>query len=224
MELLNEVLQNELLIQPETGMGYQDVEIVLKNGDIHRGTVFNSEYLVYQGESRVHLKRIEEPSQRLLLLERKELGLGTEIVSLQVVHTAAESSARVREDNEVSTKSSGADQAPEEALQQPETFKRFSAFAKDRRVTSAGGLLPGTYATTAADARYVKTGRDAVKRYALPNPKPAIHVFTIDPPVKTKLKRGIVQPAYGQPGGGVEVIFVNGSPANTVTGPAIIPP
>jgi hypothetical protein len=91
-------------------------------------------------------------------------------------------------------------------------------------VTAKGGLVPGTYATTEEDAKHVKTGRDAVKRYALPNPAPAVHVFTIAPPVKTKLKRGVAQPAYGQPGGGVEVIFVNGSPDNTVTGPAQIPP
>jgi len=63
-----------------------------------------------------------------------------------------------------------------------------------------------------------------VKRDALPNPKPAVHVFTIDPPVRTKLKCGITQPVYGQSGGGVEVIFVNGSPDKTVTGPVQIPP
>jgi hypothetical protein len=84
--------------------------------------------------------------------------------------------------------------------------------------------VPGTYATTEEDAKHVKTGRDAVKRYALPNPKPAVYVLTIDPPIRTKLKRGVAQPAYGQPGGGVEVIFVNGSPDQTVTGPAQIPP
>jgi hypothetical protein len=49
-------------------------------------------------------------------------------------------------------------------------------------------------------------------------------VFTIDPPIRTKLKRGVAQAAYGQPGGGVEVIFVNGSPDKTVTGPVQIPP
>ena len=50
----------------------------------------------------------------------------------------------------------------------------------------------------------------------------AIH---LNPPVRiTILKRGVVQPAYGQPGGGVEVILVNGSPPNTVTGPKQIPP
>src|SRR6266436_1539593 len=95
--------------------------------------------------------------------------------------------------------------------------------ANDRRVTASGALVPGTYATTEEDAKHVKTGRDAMKRYGLRNPKPAVYVFTIDPPIRTKLKRGVAQPAYGQPGGGVEVIFVNGSPDKTVMGPAQIP-
>jgi hypothetical protein len=112
-----------------------------------------------------------------------------------------------------------------EQLQAEEKFKRFSAYANDRRVTASGALVPGTYATTEQDAaKHVKTGRDAVKRYALPNPAPAVHVFTIEPPLRTRLQRGVAQPAYGQPGGGVEVIFVNGSPDKTVTGPAQIPP
>jgi len=40
---------------------------------------------------------------------------------------------------------------------------------------------------------------------------------------KTHRFCGIVAPAYGEPGGGVEVIFVNGSPDGTVTGPETIP-
>jgi hypothetical protein len=91
-------------------------------------------------------------------------------------------------------------------------------------VTEKKGLTNGTFATTREDAdAFVKTGTDAVKRYALENKKPASNVFTIKPPEDTSLKRGIVAPAYGEPGGGVEVIFVNGSPDGTVTGPETIP-
>lgn len=116
----------------------------------------------------------------------------------------------------------------EDAVETPtiagEVFKRFSAYANDRRVTEKKGLTPGTFATTREDAdAFVRTGTDAVKRYALENKKPASNVFTINPPEKTSLKRGIVAPAYGEPGGGVEVIFVNGSPDGTVTGPETIP-
>lgn len=126
--------------------------------------------------------------------------------------------------HELSAQSAGAEDAPITLTNAGEEFKRFSAFANDRRVTQAKGLLAGTFATTKEDAdANIKTGLDAVARYALPNPVPASNVFTIKPPENIDLKRGTSQPAYNQPGGGVEVIFVNGSPDETVTGPAKIP-
>ena len=224
MELLNEDRQRELIEQPESGMGYQNVAIELRNGETRYGTAFNAEFLLYSGESPHLLQKISEPSDRLLMLEGKQLGLGEEILSLRVLGSEAYVSTRVRESSSSTQRSSGASEAPAEELQEEEKFKRFSAYANDRRVTATGALVPGTYATTEKDAKHVKTGRDAVKRYALPNPAPAVHVFTIDPPLRTRLKRGVAQSAYGQPGGGVEVIFVNGSPDKTVTGPAQIPP
>ena len=225
MELLNEDRQSELIAQPESGMGYQNVAIKLRNGETRYGTAFNAEFLLYSGESPHLLEKISEPSERSLMLEENQLGFGEEIRSLRVLPSEADVSTRVRESSSSREGSSGgASDAPVETLHEEENFKRFSAYANDRRVTANGGLLPGTYATTEEDAKHVKTGRDAVKRYALPNPKPAVYVFTIDPPIRTKLKRGVAQPAYGQPGGGVEVIFVNGSPDKTVTGPAQIPP
>lgn len=224
MELLNEDRQRELIAQPESGMGYQNVAIELRNGETRYGTAFNAEFLLYSGESPHLLEKMSEPSDRLLMLEQKQLGLGEEILSLRVRRSKADVSARVGESSSSMQSSSGASEAPVEELRKEEKFKRFSAYANDRRVTASGALLPGTYATTEEDAKHVKTGRDAVKRYALPNPAPAVHVFTIEPPLRTRLQRGIAQPAYGQPGGGVEVIFVNGSPDKTVTGPAQIPP
>jgi hypothetical protein len=84
-------------------------------------------------------------------------------------------------------------------------------------------LLPGSYATTEQDAKNVKTGKDAVARYALPNPDPASHRFTIQPHKDTEIQYGTVEPAYDQPGGGVEVIFTTGTQVKTVTGPEKIP-
>jgi hypothetical protein len=86
-----------------------------------------------------------------------------------------------------------------------------------------GSLSPGSYATTEEDAKNVKTGKEAVARYALPNPEPASYKFTICPDRDTVIQYGIVQPAYGQPGGGVEVLFKEGTQPRTVTGPEKIP-
>ncbi len=100
---------------------------------------------------------------------------------------------------------------------------RFTAYRNDRRITTDKGLLPGTYATTEADSRNVRTGTEAVERYALPDPKPAIYRFRIDPREDTVNREGTVQPAFGHEGGGVEVIFDNGTDKNTVSGPAVLP-
>jgi hypothetical protein len=116
-----------------------------------------------------------------------------------------------------------AEAAPITLTELAEIFKRFSAYANDRRVTAGKGLTPGTFATTKEDAdANIQTGTDAVSRYALPNSKPASNVFTITPAKDTEVKRGTAQPANNQPGGGVEVIFVNGLPDGTVTGPVTI--
>jgi hypothetical protein len=120
--------------------------------------------------------------------------------------------------------SAAAQDAPITLTELAEIFKRFSAYANDHRVTPGKGLTPGTFATTKEDAdANIKTGTDAVARYALPNSKPASNVFTISPAKDTEVKRGTAQPANNQPGGGVEVIFVNGLPDGTVTGPVTIP-
>ena len=104
-----------------------------------------------------------------------------------------------------------------------DVFKRFSAYRNDKRITQNRGLKPGTYATTEEDATYIQTGTQAVNRYALPNDAPAVYVFTIRPPPDTPVKKGVVQPAYGRDGGGVEVLFVDGCQENTVSIPKVIP-
>jgi hypothetical protein len=105
-----------------------------------------------------------------------------------------------------------------------EIFARFTAYETDRRITSDRGLVAGTYATTAADADRVSTGSHAVERYALPDPAPAIYRFTIIPRYNTRYRKGVVQPAFGHAGGGIEVLFDDATGPNTVRGPRILPP
>jgi hypothetical protein len=69
-----------------------------------------------------------------------------------------------------------------------------------------------------------ETGMDAVRRYALPNPDPAVHRFFLKPLAAIPVRRGTVQPAYGRPGGGAEVIFEEGAPAGTKYEQDEIPP
>lgn len=91
-------------------------------------------------------------------------------------------------------------------------FFRFSISSDDWRVDShSGDFVPGTYATTATDRPLAPSGFAAVGRYALPNVRPASFVHLIAPPAGTKILVGTVAPAYGQAGGGVEVLFPEGA-------------
>lgn len=109
--------------------------------------------------------------------------------------------------------------APIEKTKENEIFKLFSAHENDRRITPDGRLLAGTHGTTEADAKKVRSGKEAVSRFSLPNRRPASHVFTIRPRKDTLIQRGIVEATVNQPGGGEEVIFPEGTQLGTVTGP-----
>jgi hypothetical protein len=101
-------------------------------------------------------------------------------------------------------------------------FVRFSAFRADRRIGPGNSLRPGTYATSATDARLALTGYGNVGRYALPNLLPAVYRFDITVPSGTSGLVGTVSPAFGQAGGGVEVELTGGAPTGSVQGPTKI--
>lgn len=210
-----------LLEQPESGMGYQIVEVVTADYKSRRGVVCNAELLLFEDEPRTALKTASIAS---LLAEAKSSQ--DEIRSLRVLPraTASELTEAVKEPAAGYGRKTGpAEDAPPEKTKADEVFKRFCAFADDRRILPDGSLRPGTYATTEKDAGNVKTGKQAVARYALPDPRPASHRFTIEPRENTIVQCGVVEPAYGQPGGGVEVIFTTGTQPKTVTGRDKIP-
>ena len=215
-------------------MGYQKVTATLDDGSIANGLVFNGELFVEDTDDA--LPTVHEKWSAAVDQARKS---APSIKSVQVISRSPDMLRGVKrvvlanarrtlsaESYDVISKSAEgpAKDGRRNAHGPHEVFKRFSAYKNDRRVTNKQGLTPGTFATTREDAElFVKTGTDAVHRYALENKAPASNVFTIVPPRKTNLKRGIAQPAYGEPGGGVEVIFVNGSPDGTVRGPETIP-
>lgn len=202
-------------------MGYQLVEATLPDNKTRRGVAYNAELLLFEEEPR----KVMLTASYASLLESARSGVG-EIKALRVVPRAMPTtlSAGVRESSAAYEKKAGpAKNATPEKTKAGEVFKRFSAYKNDRRVMPDGSLRAGTYATTEEDAKNVKTGKDAVARYALPNPQPASYVFTIRPDKDTVIQSGIVEPAYGQPGGGVEVIFTNGTQPKTVIGPEKIP-
>jgi len=207
----------ELVTQPETGMGYQYVEADMNDYSSLKGVVLNAE--IFIPENRIEkiigryslsysaiLHEAERPGyiRKIRVIEKDSMHLGETRYFEKSIGTSAS-------------------EAPLSSTEKYQIFKRFSAYKDDHRIRQDGSLLPGTYATTEEDARKVKTGTDATLRYALPCDDPAVYVFTILPPEKTPVRIGVVKPANNKPGGGVEVLFENGSPKNTVTGPVTIP-
>lgn len=246
-------LQLYLPTQPEYRMGVQKVTAKLNTGGVEKGYICNSTIFFKEGETPWELiydwnfvltqaARSSLIVTDVTLIPRepeslrgvRQIALSHEKYAMLANRTAAAVNfsagptreALIQESRvlALNAKTAAAEDAPVTLTTAGEIFKRFSAYPNDNRITPGKGLTPGTFATTKEDAdAHVRTGADAVARYALPNPKPASNVFTITPAADSELKRGTTQPAYGQPGGGVEVIFVNGLPDGTVTGPTTIP-
>jgi hypothetical protein len=217
-------MANYLLSQPESGMGYQTVEATTFADRTRRGVALNAELLVFDDEDRTPLRtktfRTLVEAAPSWVTEIRSISLVPRSLSVNVQESVSVSDSVKAE---IKPKAKPAKDAPEEKTKEGEVFKRFVAYADDRRLRADDSWSPGTYATTEADAKNVKTGTEAVARYALPNPAPASYVFTGKPKKDTVIQRGTVAPAYGQPGGGVEVYFKDTTQPNTVTGPDKIP-
>lgn len=214
MYRLTESDRLSLLRQPESGMGYQVVDAVTSDFRTARGVVYNAEVLLLDADSQ-NDRRIMLSRSLSEAVKTASSTIGT-IRSLTVVSDAR---TTVLSRAEATKAAGGASDAPVEKTAQDEKFYRFSAFANDNRVQSDNSLSAGSYATPEADGITVKTGTEAVERYALPNPDPASYRFKVSPLKDTKVQRGIVQPANGHKGGGAEVIFTAGTTKDTVALP-----
>lgn len=213
MDRIHPQVTEILLRQPETGMGWQLVEVVTPSGAADTVRVLNAEFLSSGVTSNLAREsRSLEPRApiRAALIEGRANTKVRALTRSQAVERG------LLLERKYGQRGQPASEADPELSKLDEEFRRFSAFENDRRIAGDGSLLAGTYATTAVDAYlHIRTGMDAVRRYALPNPDPAVHRFWLRPHVQLKVQRGIAQPAYEQPGGGAEVIFVNGAPSRT---------
>ena len=190
--------QGELLAQPEFGMGYQlakEADIVFLNAEIALSADIDKPTTI--GDHLPWLKRFvheaDDDARAELFCELEQYA-----ASLAVLEHGSYQS--VTRPNEI--------------------FFRYSAFRRDRRINfTNGSVLPGTYVTTESDSALVPSGLAAVGRYALPNPLPAFYAYRLNPPPATQVRCGNSAPAFGQAGGGVEILFSAGSPASSATLP-----
>lgn len=211
---LSNNIQNKLLNLPESGMGYQIVEATFSDKSKKEAIVFNA--------------TIAEPTNNRSI-EQIFKSIRTE--SLDSIYESASVSydiidVRMKEDKGIFKsagtrmidEAKGAKSSSIEYTEKGEYFIRFSHYEDDKRIDKRNKkVLPGTYATTSEDAKYcLDNNVDPRARYALPNNLTIEYTFHITPEEDTQIKRGTVEPANNQPGGGEEVLFPEGTNNNSV--------
>ena len=219
--ILHESWRAALAQQPETGMGFQVLELQHDPyGTVRHALVLNGmDAREWSRGSLAVREEVEQAADTVLRALEGEVGrtFFRVLSRSEAENVGALESAAVGD--------GPADGAPIEESLPGESFLRFSAYANDCRILTDGSVTPGTYVTTREDGMtYVKSGMDAVRRYALPSPEPAVHRYQLEPPRLILVRRGTVRPAFGQPGGGVEAIFERGAPAGTRRKQDEIPP
>jgi hypothetical protein len=214
---------SKLLSLPETGMGYQLIEGRLVTESITR------KYIVYNGEIAVdlddqfqtHRRQIQTKGYSNVLNEAKSLLISTDSIKVLprsiLLETKVVSYYKQTRNNRHSG-GKGAKDNPKEYTQGDEAFVRISAYYNDKRIDfKRERLIEGSYTTTLSDYyACVNTDDDPIDRYALPNDEEIKWAFYIKPSTFDELQRGIVQPAFGHEGGGIEAYFENGTSDGTL--------
>jgi hypothetical protein len=206
---------------PETGMGFQLMEVPISGLGSKIFLVLNSQYLIpapNKNEMMAHLQQIAskgvEALDKLENVEKASIAGKSKLIASRLdpeFRISPEAKTLLNEQPLLSVIKS-----PIVAM-----YFRFSPYPNDRRVRRDGSFTKGTYATTYNDIRMIPSGFSAVARYALPNPLPAIYIYPIVT-ATAPVHIGAVVPNFGQAGGGVEVCFPGGATMLTGT-PHLIP-
>lgn len=207
-----------LIRKPETGMGYQILDIGQKRNDVSFVLVENAEVVTaaWSVEQESPIIRLSARKASVYPSEEQRIQKALATGDFRVIDRPAAVHLSLATKSRSAGSSLGpASDALSEMSSRLEKFLRFSAYKNDRRILLDGSVLPETYVTTHEDGETVRTGMEAVRRYALPSPMPAVHKFYLRPPDPIRVRRGVVAPANNQPGGGIEAIFIEGSSAGT---------
>jgi hypothetical protein len=212
---LSTSMENALLHQPETGMGYQVVEASKV------GSYFPEKFLVLNSEIVVEMRGFETEDIRKIM-NKGIFAAKSEasVIALNRLTVLNENQFRdiIRDFDDENRK--GAIENSTENADGEEMFVRLSAFDNDRRVDKINKcLLPGSFATTDKDCNDCRVEKDnPVEGYALPSNDEIKFVFYIQPMKTDTLQRGTVQPANDKRGGGKEVYFENGTSSGSFKG------
>lgn len=228
----------QLLNQPETGMGYQIIETKFISRS--RFLVYNSEILIqipfdfnfnrnyYFGYRASDIEigyltfidQFTKHGYDFIVNNSKEdvfFFFDRVIQKSELIQTECNDPNRIIKYKR-STGTIGAANGKEEVIDKLECFSRLTPFKDDKRIDYvAKKYMPGTYATTTTDyLTCIITNDDPIDRYALPSDIPIKYAFHCVPAVnKDRVQRGTVQPAFNHCGGGLEAFFKYGTSDNT---------
>lgn len=213
----------QFLLRPETGMGYQVIEGQRYSRHIkERYVVYNCELVVELDKIKEFKRQIRTDKYSKILSEAEHIIFAKDTISL--VPRSEITELRTLNENKRKNKhrnpngKGAADNKEEEVnADGKEIFVRLSAYENDRRIDFINKKLrPGTYTTTYIDYHVCVTcNDDPIDRYALPNDESIEWAFYVQPNKSDILQRGIVQPAFGHDGGGIEAFFKYGTSKNT---------
>lgn len=210
----------ELLRLPETGMGYQIIDARrINNISEERFIVYNSELIVDFNTEFLNYRRqiiLEGHTRVLSRVDTLNLVSPTLITKQQVIETRTLSESKKTSTGRHS-RGKGAVDSSKVKANGTDSHVRLSAYEDDKRVDLVNKrFIPGTYATTIADYATCKVYKDdPVDRYALPNDEEIKWTFYVQPKNVDYLQQGIVQPAFGHDGGGIEIYFEDGTSNDT---------
>jgi hypothetical protein len=212
----------KLLSLPETGMGYQIIEgKIFDDNRIRKYVAYNCELVIdFDEEFQVNRKQIVDRGFSTVLKEAKYLLIITD--SIKTLSRSSnfeyrELSPYKQSQNKRHSGGRGAKDNPKEYSKGDETFVRISAYEKDKRIDFIRKrLVEGSYTTTLSDYYdCIISDDEPIDRYALPNDEKIKWAFYVRPTSFDVLQRGVVQPAFGHEGGGIEVFFEDGTADNT---------
>lgn len=212
---------NRFLSLPESGMGYQ----IIQDSRPYRLTnflVFNAELVItMDSDLNENLRSLNSRGFSQVLNEARSFPVPANSFR-QLPISAVDRRTLDLEDSLVTRfhrhkYGTAAKENPTQKATGHEVFVRVSAYENDKRIDFVNKkILPGTYTTTLEDYTWcISTNDDPIDRYALPSNEPIKWAFYVQPLSVDTLKRGVVQPAFGHLGGGIEALFPTGTSIGT---------
>ena len=202
----------QLLNKPETGMGYQIVEAT-KSASYKR-----EKFIVLNSEVVIEMNGSESENIKKIINEGIfSFKASANFITLNSISVLSEMQFRGVVNESKNEKERGAIANHIINANGKEIFVRLSAFENDHRVDKVNNCLrQGSFTTTMDDYLKCKTNADdPIERYALPSNDKIQFAFHIQPKQNDTLQTGVVQPANGKRGGGIENYFAKGTSIGT---------